>query len=218
MPQLFWQQDVRLEGSFLAGRWLLSPNSGPPTATGLYEGQKGKVTWSADLNQSISDVSVCGSRPDEGTSPALSLLLSCCLSGTQQIVGWCTSWWRGWTPPWRTGTKLTTRWSTGTWTEDGLWSATRTILSSGWRRSSDPRSGRLCSSCSTGEVLTIHFWGMLHEAVRCLTGDFSCSCLLRSQPLVNSNQTVLVVGGVQWLNTNHLRTVSEVLDKWGDTV
>ncbi|CAI5636709.1 unnamed protein product [Oreochromis niloticus] len=36
--------------------------------------------------------------------------------------------------------------------------------------------------------------------------------LNRSQPLVNSNQTVLVVGGVQWLNTNHLRTVSEVLD------
>lgn len=37
--------------------------------------------------------------------------------------------------------------------------------------------------------------------------------LSRSQPLVNCNQTVLVVGGVQWLNTNHLRTVREVLDR-----
>ncbi|XP_047245776.1 cadherin-like and PC-esterase domain-containing protein 1 isoform X3 [Girardinichthys multiradiatus] len=37
--------------------------------------------------------------------------------------------------------------------------------------------------------------------------------LNRSQPLENSNQTVLVVGGVQWLNTNHLRTIQEVLDR-----
>ncbi|XP_035537384.1 cadherin-like and PC-esterase domain-containing protein 1 [Morone saxatilis] len=37
--------------------------------------------------------------------------------------------------------------------------------------------------------------------------------LHRSQPLVNSNLTVLVVGGVQWLNTDHLRTVREVLDR-----
>ncbi|XP_060885482.1 cadherin-like and PC-esterase domain-containing protein 1 [Labrus mixtus] len=35
----------------------------------------------------------------------------------------------------------------------------------------------------------------------------------RSQPLVNSNMTVLVVGGVQWLNTDHLRTVREVLNR-----
>lgn len=35
----------------------------------------------------------------------------------------------------------------------------------------------------------------------------------RSRPLVNSNKTVLVVGGVQWLNTDHLRTVREVLDR-----
>ncbi|KAK9526032.1 hypothetical protein VZT92_016691 [Zoarces viviparus] len=35
----------------------------------------------------------------------------------------------------------------------------------------------------------------------------------RSRPLVNSNLTVLVVGGVQWLNTNHLRTVREVLNR-----
>ncbi|KAM8908307.1 cadherin-like and PC-esterase domain-containing protein 1 isoform 1-T1 [Spinachia spinachia] len=33
----------------------------------------------------------------------------------------------------------------------------------------------------------------------------------RSRPLVNSNRTVLVVGGVQWLNTDHLKTVREVL-------
>uniref|UniRef100_A0A3B5B1U8 Cadherin like and PC-esterase domain containing 1 n=1 Tax=Stegastes partitus TaxID=144197 RepID=A0A3B5B1U8_9TELE len=37
--------------------------------------------------------------------------------------------------------------------------------------------------------------------------------LNRSQPLENSNRTVLVVGGVQWLNTDHLRTVQEVLDR-----
>ncbi|XP_029017858.1 cadherin-like and PC-esterase domain-containing protein 1 isoform X2 [Betta splendens] len=35
----------------------------------------------------------------------------------------------------------------------------------------------------------------------------------RSRPLVNSNRTVLVVGGVQWLNSDHLRTVREVLDR-----
>ncbi|XP_054623597.1 cadherin-like and PC-esterase domain-containing protein 1 [Dunckerocampus dactyliophorus] len=37
--------------------------------------------------------------------------------------------------------------------------------------------------------------------------------LRRSGPLVNSNLTVLVVGGVQWLNTKHLQTVREVLDR-----
>ncbi|XP_073336316.1 cadherin-like and PC-esterase domain-containing protein 1 [Pagrus major] len=35
----------------------------------------------------------------------------------------------------------------------------------------------------------------------------------RSRPLVNSNMTVLVVGGVQWLNTDHLRTIREVLNR-----
>uniref|UniRef100_UPI0037E7DC25 cadherin-like and PC-esterase domain-containing protein 1 n=1 Tax=Semicossyphus pulcher TaxID=241346 RepID=UPI0037E7DC25 len=35
----------------------------------------------------------------------------------------------------------------------------------------------------------------------------------RSRPLVNSNMTVLVVGGVQWLNMDHLRTVREVLNR-----
>lgn len=37
--------------------------------------------------------------------------------------------------------------------------------------------------------------------------------LHRSQPLVNSHLTVLVVGGVQWLSSSHLRTVREVLDR-----
>ncbi|XP_056281232.1 cadherin-like and PC-esterase domain-containing protein 1 [Pseudoliparis swirei] len=35
----------------------------------------------------------------------------------------------------------------------------------------------------------------------------------RSRPLVNSNRTVLVVGGVQWLSTNHLRTLTQVLSR-----
>ncbi|TDG96440.1 hypothetical protein EPR50_G00228320 [Perca flavescens] len=35
----------------------------------------------------------------------------------------------------------------------------------------------------------------------------------RSRPLGNSNRTVLVLGGVQWLNTDHLRTVRDVLDR-----
>lgn len=37
--------------------------------------------------------------------------------------------------------------------------------------------------------------------------------LHRSRPLMNSNLTVLVVGGVQWLKLDHLRTVKEVLDR-----
>ncbi|KAM9334858.1 cadherin-like and PC-esterase domain-containing protein 1 [Symphorus nematophorus] len=37
--------------------------------------------------------------------------------------------------------------------------------------------------------------------------------IARSRPLVNSNRTVLVVGGVQWLNTDHLRTIRDVLDR-----
>ncbi|KAM3858895.1 cadherin-like and PC-esterase domain-containing protein 1 [Diretmus argenteus] len=39
--------------------------------------------------------------------------------------------------------------------------------------------------------------------------------LHRSRPLVNSHQTVLVAGGVQWLNTNHLRVIREVLEREG---
>lgn len=46
MSQLFWQQDVWLEGGCLATRWLLSPISGPPPAAGLYDGQEGEVMWS----------------------------------------------------------------------------------------------------------------------------------------------------------------------------
>lgn len=39
--------------------------------------------------------------------------------------------------------------------------------------------------------------------------------LHRSRPLLNSRQTVLIVGGVQWLNTNHLRVIKEMLDREG---
>uniref|UniRef100_A0A672KLJ0 Cadherin-like and PC-esterase domain containing 1 n=1 Tax=Sinocyclocheilus grahami TaxID=75366 RepID=A0A672KLJ0_SINGR len=39
--------------------------------------------------------------------------------------------------------------------------------------------------------------------------------LERSQPLQNSPQTVLVAGGVQWLNLNHLRTIQQVLEREG---
>ncbi|CAF90811.1 unnamed protein product, partial [Tetraodon nigroviridis] len=37
--------------------------------------------------------------------------------------------------------------------------------------------------------------------------------LRRSRPLLSSAQTVLVVGGVQWLDTSHLRTIQEVLSR-----
>lgn len=46
VSQLFWQQDVWLEGGCLATRWLLPPVSGPPPAAGLYDGQEGEVMWS----------------------------------------------------------------------------------------------------------------------------------------------------------------------------
>ncbi|XDV24704.1 hypothetical protein PO909_028802 [Leuciscus waleckii] len=39
--------------------------------------------------------------------------------------------------------------------------------------------------------------------------------LERSQPLENSPQTVLVAGGVQWLNLNHLKTIQQVLQREG---
>ncbi|XP_051976858.1 cadherin-like and PC-esterase domain-containing protein 1 isoform X2 [Xyrauchen texanus] len=39
--------------------------------------------------------------------------------------------------------------------------------------------------------------------------------IARSQPLENSPQTVLVAGGVQWLNLNHLRTIQQVLEREG---
>ncbi|XP_056132696.1 cadherin-like and PC-esterase domain-containing protein 1 [Lampris incognitus] len=39
--------------------------------------------------------------------------------------------------------------------------------------------------------------------------------LFRSRPLVNSQQTVLVAGGVQWLKTNHLKVIREVLEREG---
>ncbi|XP_057180061.1 cadherin-like and PC-esterase domain-containing protein 1 isoform X2 [Triplophysa rosa] len=37
----------------------------------------------------------------------------------------------------------------------------------------------------------------------------------RSRPLEDSSQTVLVAGGVQWLNLNHLRTIQQVLKSEG---
>nr|XP_028603358.1 cadherin-like and PC-esterase domain-containing protein 1 [Podarcis muralis] len=37
--------------------------------------------------------------------------------------------------------------------------------------------------------------------------------LLRSQPLENTDQTILVVGGVQWLNFNHLHIIQKVLKR-----
>ncbi|XP_061228998.1 cadherin-like and PC-esterase domain-containing protein 1 isoform X1 [Neopsephotus bourkii] len=37
--------------------------------------------------------------------------------------------------------------------------------------------------------------------------------LQRSRPLENTDQTVLVVGGVQWLNSNHLQIIQKVLSR-----
>ncbi|NXD23416.1 CPED1 protein, partial [Spelaeornis formosus] len=37
--------------------------------------------------------------------------------------------------------------------------------------------------------------------------------LQRSRPLENTDQTVLVVGGVQWLNSNHLQIIQKVLNR-----
>lgn len=35
----------------------------------------------------------------------------------------------------------------------------------------------------------------------------------RSRPLENTGQTILVVGGVQWLNSNHLEIIHKVLKR-----
>ncbi|NXH37549.1 CPED1 protein, partial [Dicaeum eximium] len=37
--------------------------------------------------------------------------------------------------------------------------------------------------------------------------------LQRSRPLKNTDQTVLIVGGVQWLNSNHLQIIQKVLNR-----
>ncbi|KAM6302133.1 cadherin-like and PC-esterase domain-containing protein 1 [Podargus strigoides] len=37
--------------------------------------------------------------------------------------------------------------------------------------------------------------------------------LQRSRPLENTDQTVLIVGGVQWLNSNHLQIIKKVLNR-----
>lgn len=133
----------------------------------------------------------------------------CCLSVTQPIAGWCTSWWSGWTPVWRTGGRLMTRWSTGTWTEAGPWSAIHIILSSGWRRLGGPHSDRRCCSFSAGGGT--HSLVAEEKVMWCDDDEFPP---WRSRPLVNSHLTVLVVGGVQWLSTDHLRMIREVLNRW----
>ncbi|XP_015254892.1 PREDICTED: cadherin-like and PC-esterase domain-containing protein 1 isoform X2 [Cyprinodon variegatus] len=55
------------------------------------------------------------------------------------------------------------------------------------------------------------FW--LEKNLRPTFREALVQLLNRSRPLENSNQTVLVLGGVQWLNTNHLKMVQEVLDR-----
>ncbi|KAE8281153.1 Cadherin-like and PC-esterase domain-containing protein 1 Precursor [Larimichthys crocea] len=55
------------------------------------------------------------------------------------------------------------------------------------------------------------FW--LEKKLRPTFRQALMQLLNRSRPLLNSNRTVLVVGGVQWLNTAHLRTVREVLHR-----
>ena len=41
-----------------------------------------------------------------------------------------------------------------------------------------------------------------------------CCFSFRSHPLENTSQTVLVVGGVQWLNSNHLQIIHKVLKRY----
>uniref|UniRef100_A0A1A8HVN5 Cadherin-like and PC-esterase domain containing 1 n=1 Tax=Nothobranchius kuhntae TaxID=321403 RepID=A0A1A8HVN5_NOTKU len=55
------------------------------------------------------------------------------------------------------------------------------------------------------------FW--LEKSQRPTFREALLQLIHRSRPLLNSNQTVLVVGGVQWLNAKHLSTVQEVLDR-----
>ncbi|XP_061618614.1 cadherin-like and PC-esterase domain-containing protein 1 isoform X1 [Phyllopteryx taeniolatus] len=55
------------------------------------------------------------------------------------------------------------------------------------------------------------FW--LEPRRRPAFGQALARLLHRSRPLANSEQTVLVVGGVQWLTANHLQTLRAVLDR-----
>lgn len=55
------------------------------------------------------------------------------------------------------------------------------------------------------------FW--LDKSLRPTFRQALLQLITRSRPLLNSNMTVLVVGGVQWLSAEHLRTVREVLHR-----
>ncbi|KAL7828103.1 hypothetical protein AOLI_G00312550 [Acnodon oligacanthus] len=55
------------------------------------------------------------------------------------------------------------------------------------------------------------FW--LHKSQRPTFQRALQQLLERSRPLENSPQTVLVVGGVQWLSLDHLKTIQKVLER-----
>ncbi|XP_036419713.1 cadherin-like and PC-esterase domain-containing protein 1 isoform X2 [Colossoma macropomum] len=55
------------------------------------------------------------------------------------------------------------------------------------------------------------FW--LHKSLRPTFQRALQQLLERSRPLENSPQTVLVVGGVQWLSLDHLKTIQKVLER-----
>lgn len=55
------------------------------------------------------------------------------------------------------------------------------------------------------------FW--LHKSQRPTFQSALQQLIERSRPLENSPQTVLVVGGVQWLRLDHLKTIQQVLER-----
>nr|XP_020662991.1 cadherin-like and PC-esterase domain-containing protein 1 [Pogona vitticeps] len=55
------------------------------------------------------------------------------------------------------------------------------------------------------------FWISIHQ--RPTFEEALKQLLVRSQPLENTRQTILVVGGVQWLNFNHLHIIQKVLKR-----
>ncbi|XP_069620972.1 cadherin-like and PC-esterase domain-containing protein 1 isoform X1 [Ranitomeya imitator] len=55
------------------------------------------------------------------------------------------------------------------------------------------------------------FW--IHLRKRPTFEEALVKLIKRSHPLQNTNQTILVVGGVQWLNTDHLRIIQRVLKR-----
>ncbi|XP_069760014.1 cadherin-like and PC-esterase domain-containing protein 1 isoform X2 [Narcine bancroftii] len=63
----------------------------------------------------------------------------------------------------------------------------------------------------TSYVYYPQFWLSLHQRP---TFEKALEQLIhRSQPLENNDQTVLVVGGVQWLNTHHLHIIQKILQR-----